>query len=1122
MINSLYEIFKKLRHVLENTVSSNFSIKIEASHTLALFAERLLDVADIVIQYYESDILKAIHNASTDRVPKVQQAAQEAKRAWEKLHEKSKFVGPPNTTGEVKSPEKEIKSRLGIQDAPKTAASKRWSKLGQMRQIMKLQKAAAGSGRPSTSVQNSEIAKTNDVISRWQSALHSGKFLKRGMGVGGGFVPLPEINKKGSFHKENSAQNQKKSIKALILEFAMSKGGLATKITNFALDKFGNQIIEKTEICSSNQNNNPADSGMLSKMLGNMKPKKERNTKLEGLVSQLKNLQNQEKPLENPAESKNEQILNTEEKKQDNQENFFEEENMVPDQAIQKIDKNVTAKHSNQNHPETEPKDTLVENEVQNNSPKKANFANGLKALVSQIKNTSEIKQNQNSPEIQPENKSETNNEIKPEIKTDVIQRPENIKISQNKSENQENLIPDQSIACKEIAQNKPENVKNLNKEIIQELKPEIKAESKSEPIKEISLPKPNKQNDNLFSEENSVPDQSMAVRKEPVQHNAEKQELPLKKPQSPQKQNENSIPDQSMSVPKEPIKTTLNKPTNLIREILKETKPETYEKPIENRDTIAPSNFISNKIHETQLNKIEPRETAKFNIQENITQKESEVLNQHKNNIQNPVNFIDKEIEIKQENSKNKEEIVKNEDKIIKNEENIKSNEKIENEIKKEIKQDDIDIDNEDVGDNKEMLIENNNETVERQEIVDENKENVVIENNENLDEKIQENNPKLAKNDEKLIENNEKLNEKIEIIPENKNDNQENLVFQTEKQAEKPVEIKQEKIQKIIENINTAPKLDQKPKIEENKLIKNNENIKKKDREDDKKVYENVQKFDSVIEHLNEQNKLAENIQNNIKEIQNPVAQEIEKDEILENTQPLDNNIIESNENLEKISEVQAEIEQSIPKAIISTTNMTQSNSHIKKESEYQNPYILPLETEQKPNRYDINSKKVNTINIKSVKKPEKITEKLPKEEIKTVKLKKNTTENMQKTEPVNLKPHSLIQTQQNIIKNQDFPPKPLETHNEDILSETVDFQSKTENNLDKTENPLDFSQTLENTVQLDEIPKNTNDSPINYTDPHQNYLNSVKLLKNGNPEKALSNIMKSSIFISVNNEK
>eukprot|EP01022_Parablepharisma_sp_SALTPOND_P029490 TRINITY_DN736_c0_g1_i2.p2 TRINITY_DN736_c0_g1~~TRINITY_DN736_c0_g1_i2.p2 ORF type:complete len:520 (-),score=97.19 TRINITY_DN736_c0_g1_i2:2523-4082(-) len=223
MINNLYEILKKLRRVLESTLLSNFVAKIEAAHALRLLAEKLNDVADIVIQYYESDVLKALGVAATDRVPKVQLAAQDAKKAWERLREKSKFVGPPNAINE--SPEKALQDRLGIPSNPK-----KLSKFGIIRQMVKLQKGPK---------QTRDTQKVADVLSRWQSALHAGKFLKRGMGLGGGFVPLPPIDQTSNSIKKRPKERQ--SIKKLILQYAMGK---AKAGENFVLDKFGRNIPE--------------------------------------------------------------------------------------------------------------------------------------------------------------------------------------------------------------------------------------------------------------------------------------------------------------------------------------------------------------------------------------------------------------------------------------------------------------------------------------------------------------------------------------------------------------------------------------------------------------------------------------------------------------------------------------------------------------------------------------------------------------------------------------------------------------------------------------------------------------------------------------------------------------
>ena len=212
----MYEILKKLRRVLESSQLSNYAAKIEAAHSIKLLAERLNEVADIVMQYYDKDVIKALSFAETDRVPKVQAAAHEARKAWEMLREKAKYTGP--VEGEKKSQWKNLKERLGF-----SAESGKMTKLGVMRQLAKLRK--------SKEITGNDMEKSNEIIARWKSALYTGKYLKRGMGLGGGFVPLPET-------KASPKKKQRPNIKEVIVKMRAER---KNKLDNVELDRFGVQ-----------------------------------------------------------------------------------------------------------------------------------------------------------------------------------------------------------------------------------------------------------------------------------------------------------------------------------------------------------------------------------------------------------------------------------------------------------------------------------------------------------------------------------------------------------------------------------------------------------------------------------------------------------------------------------------------------------------------------------------------------------------------------------------------------------------------------------------------------------------------------------------------------------------
>eukprot|EP00826_Nyctotherus_ovalis_P061729 TRINITY_DN8812_c0_g1_i2.p1 TRINITY_DN8812_c0_g1~~TRINITY_DN8812_c0_g1_i2.p1 ORF type:complete len:229 (+),score=76.91 TRINITY_DN8812_c0_g1_i2:72-758(+) len=201
--------------------------RIEAAHSIKMLADRLSDVADIVIQYYDKDVSKALAVAECDRVPKVQLAAHEARKAWNVLKDKSKFTGPAEPV--KSSPWKALKERLGFSAEQK--AEKKLTKLGVMRQLAKLKKS-------NKEVQGGDMEKSEEIISRWKSALYAGKYLKRGMGLGGGFVPLAES-------KAGAKKKERPSIKEVIAKMKAEK---KSKLDNFELDKFGVQKHKDQEL----------------------------------------------------------------------------------------------------------------------------------------------------------------------------------------------------------------------------------------------------------------------------------------------------------------------------------------------------------------------------------------------------------------------------------------------------------------------------------------------------------------------------------------------------------------------------------------------------------------------------------------------------------------------------------------------------------------------------------------------------------------------------------------------------------------------------------------------------------------------------------------------------------
>jgi len=187
-------MLKRFKKVLELGAIADYKVKVEAIKSLKLLAERL---DKDVIKSYQNEVVKVLGIAAVDRVPRVQLVAQEAKKAWERLN-------------------------TGLEEVE----SKKEGKLEAMRHMFKLQRVVK---------QNKDM---EVLMERWQS---DNKYLMQGMGCGGGFVPLPDIN-------QSKPQKKRQSIKKLILDFVYEKAK--------AQDDPKSNLLSKNESISQQQESN--------------------------------------------------------------------------------------------------------------------------------------------------------------------------------------------------------------------------------------------------------------------------------------------------------------------------------------------------------------------------------------------------------------------------------------------------------------------------------------------------------------------------------------------------------------------------------------------------------------------------------------------------------------------------------------------------------------------------------------------------------------------------------------------------------------------------------------------------------------------------------------------------
>ncbi len=153
--------------------------KIEAAKILKLLAERLHTAADVIVGYYWPAVGKALEAAMRDRVLKVQNAAGEAYKEWQRLQA---------TYLEME------KKKTQPENRPKTAAAAAVSsvvnKYKEARNLAKQQKLVSS---PSLA---SNAAKFEEISAIWGSAARAAKYLRKRDGSGGGNVVQGAIVRK--------------------------------------------------------------------------------------------------------------------------------------------------------------------------------------------------------------------------------------------------------------------------------------------------------------------------------------------------------------------------------------------------------------------------------------------------------------------------------------------------------------------------------------------------------------------------------------------------------------------------------------------------------------------------------------------------------------------------------------------------------------------------------------------------------------------------------------------------------------------------------------------------------------------------------------------------------------
>ncbi len=213
-VSNLADLFPKLIKIVDSPVLTTYDKKISACNLLRLLAQQLQTVADIVIGYYQSDVTRALESASHDRVLKVQQAAHAALKEWQRLRETYLELEKRKVCEEGRglSPEELLQSRLQkpLPARPSTAVP--------IPRALERRKTPSAKpiSRPSATAEEAE---------QWGSA--GGRYLKRRMGTGGGYVPL---EKKAPVPQKVPENIQRESIRSLVQQFIGSNTHFSAEV----------------------------------------------------------------------------------------------------------------------------------------------------------------------------------------------------------------------------------------------------------------------------------------------------------------------------------------------------------------------------------------------------------------------------------------------------------------------------------------------------------------------------------------------------------------------------------------------------------------------------------------------------------------------------------------------------------------------------------------------------------------------------------------------------------------------------------------------------------------------------------------------------------------------------
>ena len=153
-VSYLPEIFNKLTKILLNPNFNLYNSKISSANLLKILAEQLQGAVDVLVGFYQDSIIKALEFASKDRVLKVQQAAHFAIKEWRKLKESYK----------------EVESKKMIEDSKGLSGEE----LIEMRL---------------NNITEDPYPKIN-THKDFQPLCEGGRYLKKRMGTGGGYIEL--------------------------------------------------------------------------------------------------------------------------------------------------------------------------------------------------------------------------------------------------------------------------------------------------------------------------------------------------------------------------------------------------------------------------------------------------------------------------------------------------------------------------------------------------------------------------------------------------------------------------------------------------------------------------------------------------------------------------------------------------------------------------------------------------------------------------------------------------------------------------------------------------------------------------------------------------------------------